>query len=98
MKVQTFDTFKHWGNLKEYQFMGVALPNYLKNLPRFKSITALHTEESEQIQIDHWEGVYFSLKSEYLVLYKNADGELFARPIDNFFEHVDGKTRRFTKI
>lgn len=99
--VQAFDKFKHWGNFKEYEFLGIALPSFLKltNYPKPTIVQeALHTEESEVINVYLTDGIMFTDRSEYLVIYQSNDNKLYARPVADFFAHVDGNIKRFTKI
>jgi hypothetical protein len=65
----------------------------------FGRSSAFHTELEEVIEIFNVGNVVFSEKAEFLVLYQQeGNSNLFARPADMFFEHVDGSQKRFAPV
>lgn len=97
MAVKEYTQYVHYGNGKTYTLYTIALP--IENMPEevsFGRSSAFHTELEEVIEIFNVGNVVFSEKDEFLVLYQQEGNSiLYARPVDMFFEHVDGKTKRF---
>ncbi|MED3976168.1 DUF1653 domain-containing protein [Priestia megaterium] len=102
MSVNNKDIFKHWGNKHKYELIAIALPFSVavKSLDVETHGYAFHTENMKGINYYSDHGIYYTKCDEYMVLYKR-DNEtsttVYARPLDMFFEHVDGEIRRFTK-
>jgi len=100
MAVKVNDVYKHWGNRKKYKTIAIALPFNVAVgvLGSEGSGKALHTENEKHIRYFSDGNIYYTECDEYLVLYqRQGENTVYARPVDMFFEHVDGEIRRFTK-
>lgn len=99
MAVKDYQKYTHYRNGKQYFFLTIALP--IEHMPEgnvFGRSSAFHTELEEVIEIFSVGDVVFSEKDEFLALYQQeGNSNLYARPVDMFFEHVDGTTKRFTE-
>ncbi|MFJ8247263.1 DUF1653 domain-containing protein [Peribacillus asahii] len=102
MAVKIDTKYIHYGNRKTYEFICIALPFS----PMFQGVfdigEAFHTEEERNVNLFH-DGTsrktVYSNSDEYLVLYRRkGEKQIYARPVDMFFEHINGNTKRFTLI
>ncbi|WP_151035706.1 DUF1653 domain-containing protein [Bacillus wiedmannii] len=99
MSVKEYSEYTHYENGCNYYVITIALP--LRMMPRngLGTSLAFHTEKEKDIEIYEVGNVSFSNTDEFLVLYKKVgSSRVYARPVDMFFEHVDGKTKRFKEV
>lgn len=98
MAVKEHTKYLHYGNGKTYTFLFIALPfSSLPDVSFLGRAEALHTEDEVMINLYAHGNVAYSERDEYLAIY-TCEGKTYARPVDMFFEHVDGKTKRFTEV
>lgn len=97
MAVKEYTEYVHYKNGKTYYLLTIALP--IECMPEgvdFGRSSAFHTELKEMIEIFAVGNVVFSEKDNFLAIYQSEGcSDLYARPVDMFFEHVDGTQKRF---
>lgn len=100
MVVKELSQYTHYRNGKKYTVLTIALPyNSPEVNGTFGRSVAFHTELEKEIEIFNIGFAVFSKENEFLVLYQQeGNSTIFARPVDMFFEHVDGNTKRFQEI
>ena len=99
MSVRDCTTFTHYGNKREYMLRSIASPYCIISKNAVESGMVFHTEKEEYIKAYSDGAIHYTSEDEYLVIYsRDGDTTIYARPVDMFFEHVDGSVKRFTKL
>jgi hypothetical protein len=91
------DVYRHYkGGI--YMFIGIATPNDRVGFAK-AILKAKHSETEKEVRIvEIIDNVYLSDTEEPVVLYKDSkDGQLWARPVDMFFDHKWAEPTKLVK-